>query len=395
MLKLLPALIRDLISRCAAMEQRFENTRSRCVDVRAHAERGCEATRQLREEAESLREELDRLLAEPDLGDLSLLRTYVRTYREIVRQVTRYERFLLCFVERYSDADRRLTALCKAVTAEVGWPLPPPLVGAFSHEYYWTAPDLGVVGAPITEADSLLGLPDLCHELGHNLARVHHAALTGTFVEDLTRHLAVAEETLRDAEPRIKAQLTKLREIWTDHWVHEFVADIAATYIIGPCYGLQHIRFCTGYEPRKPDLDILYTNITHPDEEARLRVVSTTLDQLGQRENGDDLNQLWDSYARTTNRKRLGGYAVCYPESVLFPLVKSTIAGCRQLGIRSFDHDGHEDAVRRRVASAWWRFRHEPEEYFRCEAAEFADLVSKLGEAVEAASSGLDPEPRP
>src|SRR6266516_4275836 len=120
-------------------------------------------------EAESLRREAAGLLADPSLGVPALLPNHLRAAQELERRAALVESYFLPFIERYGEADRRLTHLCRRLLVLVRWPPDPPLVLTFSSQYYWTLAPFNLVCAPATEGTSLLRLPDLCHELGHIL----------------------------------------------------------------------------------------------------------------------------------------------------------------------------------------------------------------------------------
>src|SRR5919199_703669 len=59
--------------------------------------------------AESLRREAATLLADPSLGAPALLANHLRAAQDLERRASLVESYLLPFVERYGEADRRLT----------------------------------------------------------------------------------------------------------------------------------------------------------------------------------------------------------------------------------------------------------------------------------------------
>src|SRR5919202_4041405 len=176
----LRGLLHDLERRCALLRDRLSSTSSD-PDLRGPA---LTAYREI----ERVRREVVDLLADPSLGTSALLPNHLQQYKRWHEQATLVEYYPLPFIERYSDADRRLTRLCRHLAVQVGWPSPSPLVGAFSSQYYWTVPEFNVVCAPSTESSTLLSLPDLLHELGHILLLQHRAQLVGDFVRELRDH---------------------------------------------------------------------------------------------------------------------------------------------------------------------------------------------------------------
>src|SRR5207248_1346868 len=110
------------------------------------------------------------------------------TVRELDRRAALVEFYLLPFVERYSESDRRLTRLCHRLAQQVRWPLSPPLVVAFSNQYYWTLSGYPLVCAPAAEIHTLLRLPDLCHELGHKLLE-RHPSIFHLFLQEVVNYI--------------------------------------------------------------------------------------------------------------------------------------------------------------------------------------------------------------
>jgi hypothetical protein len=368
-LRILPGLVHELAVRCELLQSRLDAQARREEPLRSHAERGAAAVRELAGRVQALRDN-------PRLRLEGLEGSHLRNYRALLDQVILYERFLLTPLERFAAPDHLLTTLCATLASEIRWPLPPPLVSAYSTEYFWTLTGLNVVRAPAIEAAGALSLPDLCHELGHHLAWHFIDALAVGFSEALSAHLADAHRTVAD-KPWLQAQLLKLREIWTDRWLHEFVADIVATYLVGPPYGWQHVRLCAGQGLRLEDVDQLYGSTTHPADEARLRVVARSLRVLGYDEEGAELNDLWDKFTDASRWRRGPGYLVCYPEDVLLPLIESTIAGCRTMGLRPA-LDAAPGSIQAFVADAWAHFRGDPHGYHAWEAEAMKTLTDRL-----------------
>lgn len=128
----LRGLLHDLQQRCAVLRQRLTEA-STDPDVSDYA---LSAYR----DVETIRRNVEQLLTDPSLGVSSLLPNYLQLYKRWQEQAVLIEAYPLLFVERYTEADRRLTHLCRRLTEQVGWALTSPLVVAFSSHYYWTQP---------------------------------------------------------------------------------------------------------------------------------------------------------------------------------------------------------------------------------------------------------------
>lgn len=133
----------------------------------------------------------------------------------------------------------RLTRLCHRLAEQVRWPLPAPLVTAISSQYYWTQPVFNVICVPTAEETTLLGLPDLCHELAHVLFLHHETILLGDFIQLLAAYIAQERQQVdaHQRPPEYRALYDYLFTQWRDAWVQEFVSDMVATYLVGLAFG--------------------------------------------------------------------------------------------------------------------------------------------------------------
>lgn len=223
---------------------------------------------------ETVRREAGRLINDPDLEALGLQQNHVRLYRRWAEDLDLVE-ILLPFIERYNNADKRLTRLTATFAQQVGWPSPiTPLVTTFSSQYFWTLVGFNLVCVPTGEAFSLLSLPDLCHELGHILLFENEPLFLDGFAYELTSYIRVEKQRVDWSQrPPDYIQLYDLLFAqWYDAWVREFVSDMVATYLVGPAFGWQHVRLATssGRSPFKPALGAV---AEHPADDSRLRGV--------------------------------------------------------------------------------------------------------------------------
>lgn len=370
----LHALLHDLEHRATILRDRLAAV-PETPDLADHVLAGYQA-------AESLRRDAERLLADPSLGAPALLENQLRFAQGLERLAKLIESYFLPFVERYGDADRQLTHLCHRLVDQIRWPLPPPLVVAFSSQYYWTVAQFNLVCAPALEGVTLLRLPDLCHELGHILLEHRWAELVGSFVQELADY--IEEERQRTDRGQRPPEYAKLYDHlfaqWRDAWLLEFTADMVATYLVGPAFGWQHVRLCAG-EGQAVYHPALGETSTHPADEARLQGVLVVLSKMGSTE-GPQVKALWDSYTTVSREDRPADYEVCYPQSLLESLALHVIEGCQMIGLRNF----REDTVPGPAApdipilirAAWERFLRDVDGYFAWEEARLAELRSAM-----------------
>jgi hypothetical protein len=319
------------------------------------------------------------LRAEPTLAERTLLGNYLRLYQRLAERVRLIEWMVMPFVVRFDAGDLFLTQLVARLIDECAAPIRPPLVGGLSTNYYWTFPLYSVIGVPAGEVHALLGLPDLCHELGHILLDRHEAALLGDFAVKLGAHVQAEEARLVAAQrpPAYVASYVDHFRQWIDDWLFEFVSDMVGAYIAGPAYGLQHVRLCASLAG-----SVYYPTLgeaaEHPADGARLDGVVATLNELGDVGGAHTVSSWWRDYVAISGESEPGEYSMCYPKALVDDLAKTVVAGCSALGIRSYLSVGDGTLVQT-FLSAWERFRADPDNYPEYERGQVRVLQKELG----------------
>lgn len=371
----LRALLQDLERRCAVLRDRLVAIQVD-PDLRDHALGGYQV-------AERARRDTAQLLADPALGAPALLSNHLQLYKRGHELATLVESYVLPFVERYNESDQRLTRLCRHLAEQVNWPLLAPLVTAVSSQYYWTQPVFNVICVPAAEETTLLGLPDLCHELAHILFLHYEAILIGDFIQQLTVYISQEQQQVdaHQRPPEYRALYDHLFTQWCDAWVQEFVADMVATYLVGPAFGWQHVRLCAGrgqaaYYPS------LGETAEHPADEARLRGVVAVLEHMKAGPTAVQVQELWNRYVSISGETMPHDYALCYPQRLIASLAGRVAEGCQALGLRSFDQLTDPPAIRDiplLLVEAWEYFLANPQGYTDWESAQLEALWRGLG----------------
>jgi hypothetical protein len=396
MRNLFPALLSDVIRRCDLLDRRLDAVREENPWVEFQVAMGHEKSQEIRVAAERAlagardllpalnAPEARREIAEGEEDPfVSALRYYHRAYDDLSKRIGFCERFVLTPVEHHNS---RLTRVCQALTKEIRWPddLGSSLVGAYADSEdgsYWTIASLRVVGAPVGEAACLLGLPDLCHELGHHLAEAHRDDLTGEFDRLFAQHKAEMEELLAPQLHKWGVMLDQLVERWSKRWVYEFLADIIGAHLAGPEFGWQHIRLCAS-NPRLAGSDEFSVLIaeSHPHDDVRMFAIAQALRSMGCVEEAEELDRMWHEYLETAMGARVRGHRFLYPDDLILELVRSTLEGCRRLGIRRFDEEGTADGsgIVPLMRDAWRRFRDDPSGYSVWERGQLDALWARL-----------------
>lgn len=314
---------------------------------------------------EVVRRNAAQLVRDPALGNPQLIKNQIQLYKRWSEIASLVEWYPIPFIERYSEEDQSLTRLCHMLAREVRWPLPLPVVGSFSNQYFWTKPEFSIIAAPSDEGFNLLALPDLCHELGHILLLYHRTELAGDFLTDLAAHFQEERRKIDSEErpPEYKRTIDNLFALWNDVWVWEFAADMVATYLAGPPFGWQHLRLTaslggSAYFPALGDF------AEHPADAARMKGIRRALQYSGAKQAASDIGRLWAEYLSFTGDDEPPDYGLCYPSHLIEGLMENVMRGCEQLGLKRFDERaGNPIEIVSIIGEAWEQFLERPSEY--------------------------------
>jgi hypothetical protein len=285
------------------------------------------------------------LLESDDLARADLAANNLETLRRLTEQLAIVEAFAVAAKERFSPADVRVTSVLAKTLRSAGWPLDPPPVLLMSKEGYWNQPQFGLIYAPAAEDSTLLGLPDLAHEVGHLLLSADEREVSLKLQAIVTEALtALGGAGLAPADVELR------KSAWLNAWTVEFAADVIAAYLVGPAYLWQHLRLSIqlGRSPYQPLLGVS----THPAPRARFDCIAKVLTDLGV-----DLTRVKDAWddLQARDRQPAPQYAAVYPNQVLSGLAEETSRACATKGIKSFQ-DAPKQGLVGVMNEAWQRF---------------------------------------
>ncbi|SRR6266498_146531 len=311
---------------------------------------------------EERRREVERLLMDPALGSPPLIKNHFQEHKRLAEDVWTIEAGPLPVVLRFTDDDFYLTSLCGRVIEQAAIPVDKPLVVTFSNDYYWTQADYNLIFAPTLEAHSLLGLPDLYHEIAHLIIARYSTEFIDPFLSELRSYIAQEKRRiLLGQRPKDPADYDLLLFQWEDRWVIEFVADMIATYLVGEAYGWQHLRLCSRMS------EALFVPsfgefASHPADDARIKGIVTLLKGLSSHAMAQSVADRWRDYITNAGEAPVspGDYSLCYPDHLISFLEANTRLTCQRLGIRSIaecsDPKKEDVNVGGVIKEAWERF---------------------------------------
>ena len=358
--RFLRGLLLDLDKRCQVLQGMLREGNFH-QDLQSYS---LEVYRQL----EILHREILSFLGDPALGASALLQNQFQQYKRLAERLHLIESYPIPFIMRYQSYDHNLFLLCTALTRQIHYPLTVPLVAALSHEYYWTIAGFNLIYIPTGEGEFLLGLSDLCHELGHILLLHSEAKFTGAFNSELLSYIRSEQQRVRNEQrpPEYHQFYERLFVAWKDRWTKEFVADIVATYIAGPAFGWQHLRLCAQmseyiFEKR------LEPGMLHPSDDSRMRAILTVLRQIEHKKEADGIAAKWNEYVTLIGDVEPTDYRLCYPDNLIHSLVNHVLNACRDIGLRPFTDTVSDETKPNLIAlmnRAWDQFFSNPESYF-------------------------------
>jgi hypothetical protein len=301
-------------------------------------------------------------------------------YQNLTRLMYERETLELPFILHFEEGSRRATRLCEELLANISWPYEPILVGTMSSQYYWTLPYWRIVATPSNEEKRLLGLGDLCHELGHTAYTIDDRKLVDDFPIALGKHLRGNLDSPHIPDGKdANDYLTEVFYRWQESWLQEFVCDLIACYLVGPAFLRQHARLRAMAQPNAPIFNIK-TNSSHPADHARATACLLQLRKLGFDAQADRLEEVWGELVTSSGEDPMGLYHLLYPEALLELLAESVINGCASIGLRPYDPDADPTTdIPRLVNEAWARLEAAPGEYREWEEGALGGLWQAWG----------------
>jgi len=329
--------------------------------------------------------EIEDLMKDPSLREDSLLANNLQNYRLRAQTIKIFEWYPVPIILRYGPSDHYFFAFLEKAIAEIEYPFPTPIVSTSSSEYYVSYPDFNLIRGPVLEEYSLLGLPDLFHELGHILVNRRKNEILGGFNKDLKSHFNAERRRIRTSQrpPEYEEIIDAIQQQWMDEWTIEFTCDMIACYLVGPAYGWANLRLCASSLSDNvfwPGADNV--NSTHPSDDARVKGIVEILSLMGTEVDAAQIKQRWDDYVSLTGHNPLSDYALCYPASLLKKLARWVLLGCRELGLKVFSEQeprSGNTSVSNLLNNAWKEFFARPHEYPVWEQCQLAELRLTLG----------------
>jgi hypothetical protein len=327
---------------------------------------------------------LESVLTNPRFHDVRLQPERLREFRRLVQYLSYLETSGVAALERATAADVRLNQLIDRIRTEIGYPLLPPVVSCLSQDYFHTHMEIGLVRVPLGEADFLLHLPDLYHELAHPLLTERHDPQVKPFQAAAMEVLSLAARYFDD-QHRMEQQrrgpalfefyLGQWERSWPK-WIIEFFCDLFAVYTLGPAYVWSHLHLVAKHS-EDPFYVPAATPRTHPADDARMQVMLKGLQASGFVTESAAIATRWQGLMKISLAAPEPEYVRCYPKRLLESMVQQARVGVAGMRCRIAEPDT-KDIVHSLLNGAWQVFWDRPIEYVEWEGQAIAGLQRSL-----------------
>lgn len=331
--------------------------------------------------------EKDEYLERPEM-----FRQKVSILKKIISNISYIETTGIAALDRMKDDDIFLTRLIFHIHGEVGYPLLPPAVTCLSRQYYSIYPMLGLIQVPLAEADSLLHLPDLYHEIGHPLTSSKDnpkvepfTNALGGFMEFAGQHFETEyARTQRSSGPRdyFGAIVRQLQQSWVIFWSQEMFCDLFALYTLGSAYAWSHFHLVAERcgDPYRVDLS---GSSEHPPDSARMEALLAGLTLVGMSQEAEIIRTRWEELLFKLGYSPNELYVKACPLSLLSEAASCALEGTKGIGCAIINSPVGTRLVGDLLNKAWLEFWKSPTGYAAWEKQTLKNLKNRL-----ASSSG-------
>jgi hypothetical protein len=365
--------VRLLLKRCYALRQDLQSLKSLPEELNLYLNN-------VDAELESLVYDIKQIIDDPDFGVTILLKNQIKSYRRCAEEVNILETSKLTLLYHFNCKDYYFYKFAEFFCKNINYPDTPPLVSAHSSEYFSAIPTENIIYIPLCEDKFLLAIPDFVHELGHLFYNCYEHEIIRNFAITLRKYIKKQREILKNkaASKNYPTYFKLLEQAWLQEYVIEFSCDIFATYLVGSAYGWSHLRLVLESEAEiySPSLE---EEGTHPADEARMRAILLTLEELGELEQIEKISHEWEQFKSIMEDSPDLEYQYCYPDEILRKLSQQVIAVCQRIGLVAYDKQPlSNDNLPSLMQQAWQQFHSNSIGYADWETQTIENLKSLL-----------------
>lgn len=291
--------------------------------------------------------------------------------KSIIGELQVLENVIVAAINRQSKDDDYVNLLVRKICKEINYPLPIPVASGLSQQYYRIFPYYNLLCVPLLEADFLLHLPDLYHELGHPLLDLDNPKVElyqqawGKFNRDIKKYFNGEINRLIRNKFALTTDEIKMRYAWRDSWVKqwsvEFFCDLFATYTLGPAYVWSNLHMCV-----KMDWEAFYIPYrgvsSHPPSDARMKAMLHALDLMGYKNEAAKILEKWNEFIAIIGVVPAAEYHVAIQDKFLKSVAGYALQGMKDIKC-TLAHENRGGEVLKVLNQSWESFWDNPTEF--------------------------------
>jgi hypothetical protein len=369
---LLQGLLNDLLEKCNHLIQEVRSLDNLPAEVKNYQT-------SILERLSKIESDIRIIQSDHSIGSTAFTKNYLRKYKRLAERLYLLEWGPVLALSRFSERDTFSTRVCKMIAEEINYPYAPPLCVTLSSNHYFTYPHTNIIMIPVIEPSHLLGLPDLYHEMGHNI--LFREGMMAIFLTEIDNYYNVQiEQAKRDSKPRKYVEfLRNSLLMWRSQWSLEFASDLIATYVVGPAYAWANIRLCVNLSH-----DIFASDPekyhTHPSDDARNEGVCSMLEKIGvSSEKIVTIRGLWNQFIDMTGESKPQDYELRFPPVLIGKLRDYIYDQCVKINLVPYTKQKTNPGkinVTLLLNRAWDEFNSSPAVFSTWEATQITALKS-------------------
>ncbi len=316
---------------------------------------------------------LDRLYGDAGYNDPKNLKIKFSRSKMLSGMLAKIENVVIAAMSRKSEDDDYVNKLVKEICNEINYPLPSPVASCLSQKYYHIYPEYGLICIPLLESEFVLHIPDLYHELGHPLIELDNPKVAkfrnnlGYFNLGVKQHFEkeISRREMNKISEDIHDPIYIYKDSWLQKWSVEIFCDLFATYTLGPAYLWSNLHMCSkmSWEVCKtPTHEIS----SHPAGDARMRCCLIALEQIGFKDDSNEIKTKWNEFVQIVGQTRTEDYFIAYPEVILKSAAEFCLVGIKEIGCEIVTPIT-TDRVNRLLNDSWKQFWKDPKKFIEWE----------------------------
>lgn len=308
----------------------------------------------------------------------------MRRFKQAVTDIDILETTCIAALERRHENDLFLNKLMQLIRQEINYPLPPPVITSLarSKSYFETLTKYRLMLVPLSESRFLLHLPDIYHEIAHQLLEERNDPKVKLFqrsvkdvIEKATEYIAdELEKSGRRNDPQAFTMYLQVWLLsWNGGWTKEFFCDLFAVYVLGPAFAWSHLHLAATRGGDAFQVPLIGVGQTHPPDAARMTAILEGLTLVGFETEASEIEQKWKNFLAASSSKLTPEYQRCFPRTLLKLVAETVLEATKSLNCRIASPQT-EGEIHNIFNLAWREFWLKPKEYVQWETQTISDL---------------------